>query len=181
MSAEKLMTEAEFVSAMKTWTSGVYFRSRASLQQTHGSGELRNRLERYVDPLRNAEGYKIAFRFPRHGVFRHYGAGRGWVIVNGRPVRGERILSLREIQEKRANATAQAMLKRGDSLREVRRTKVTYDRLSKAVRTPLDWLDGHITARMEALADMAVEYYGDHALRNVLKEIDKAKIVKPSD
>ena len=149
MAEEKMMTEAEFVTALRTWTSGVYFRSRAALLQTHGSGRLRRELERYVDAFRRGDGYKISFRFPRYGVFRHYGAGRGWKIANGRPIRERRILSLREIAGKKRND-----------------------------RTPLDWLDGYIASGTGKLADTAAEYYGDMAFRNVLKEIDKARIVR---
>lgn len=178
MGEEKLMTEADFVSALRTWASGVYFRSRAALLQTHGSGQLRRELERYVEALRRGDGYKVSFRFPRHGVFRHYGAGRGWVIVNGRPVRGERIRSLREIAGRKMNATAAALLKQGYSHKELREDKVVFEDSTPSARTPLDWLDRYIVSGTGKLADTAAEYYGDVAFRNVLKEIDKAKIGK---
>ncbi|BDI76152.1 hypothetical protein [Paraprevotella clara] len=178
MGEEKLMTEADFVSALRTWASGVYFRSRAALLQTHGSGQLRRELERYVEALRRGDGYKVSFRFPRHGVFRHYGAGRGWVIVDGKPVRGQRVLSLREIAGKKMNKRAYSLLERGDSHKEVRETKVPFGGSESPSRTPLDWLDRYIVSGTGKLADTAAEYYGDVAFRNVLKEIDKAKIGK---
>ena len=172
------MTEAEFVAAMREWASGVWARARGTLARTRGSGRLREELARFVDAMRGGAGYKVTFRFPRHGVFRHYGAGRGWVVVNGRPVRGRRVLSLRELAGRRSNAVADSMLARGYGRAEVRRAKRVYGGGGGRPRTPLDWLDGHIDAARGRLADTAAEFYGDAALRRVLEEIDKAKVVK---
>lgn len=174
--AGQLMTEEEFIAALRRWATQVQSRARMTLAQTQGTGNLSGHLYRYVDRLRHS--HRVAFRFPQYGVFRHYGAGRGWVIVNGIPTRGERVWSLREQAERRTNGTVISLLKKGLSRRDIRSMKVTYSRPSRKPRTPLDWLDRHVSAGTASLADTAAAYYGDQALRNVLAEIDKVKIVK---
>ena len=70
------------------------------------------------------------------------------------------------------------LLERGYSHKDVRETKVAFGGSESPSRTPLDWLDRYIVSGTGKLADTAAEYYGDVAFRNVLKEIDKAKIGK---
>ena len=42
----------------------------------------------------------------------------------------------------------------------------------------IDWIDGHIDQNIHELADLVQGYYGDDALRQMIKNIDKLKIKK---
>lgn len=178
MSDEKLMTVEEFDAALKKWAAQISSLSRNTLFQTHGSGELFRNLHNYVDPIKDNTGRRVAFKFPRHGVFRHYGAGRGYVIINGKPVRGYRVLSLREIANKQTNAEAQELLKQGYSMKYVRSAKKEYVEQKRIARKPLNWLDQHITNNSQTLTDLSVRFYGDQSLETLLKQIERIKIVK---
>lgn len=178
MSDEKLMTVEEFDTALKKWAAQISSLSRNTLFQTHGSGELFRNLHDYVDPIKDNTGRRIAFKFPRHGVFRHYGAGRGYIIVNGQPVRGYRVLSVRELKEKTLNPIAQEMLSKGYSMSYVRKAKIVTQSDKPIPRKPLNWLDQHITHNSKTLTDISVRFYGDQSLEALLKQIDRIKIVK---
>ena len=45
-------------------------------------------------------------------------------------------------------------------------------------RRPVDWLDKNVEQQMQGLADIAAEYYGDNAARDVLEQIDRVSIAK---
>lgn len=45
-------------------------------------------------------------------------------------------------------------------------------------RRPVDWLDKNVEQQMQGLADIAAEYYGDRAAKDVLEQIDRVTIVK---
>lgn len=45
-------------------------------------------------------------------------------------------------------------------------------------RRPVDWLDSNVEAQMQHLADIAADYYGDQAAKDVLEQIDRVTIVK---
>lgn len=177
-SKDGLITEQEFDAYLRSWALRVEMSAKFNLAaNTHSTGNLMESLRKFVDKMRNGVGRHIAFKFPQYGVFRAYGAGKGWVIVNGVPVKGHRVLSAREIREKKLNNLAAQMLKRGYSFSEVKRAKVA-DRSVTDPRRPLDWIDGEVKKRQDELADMSVGFFGDKALAGILRELDKAKIIK---
>ena len=45
-------------------------------------------------------------------------------------------------------------------------------------RRSVDWLDKNVEQQMQGLADIAAEYYGDRAAKDVLEQIDRVTIVK---
>ena len=45
-------------------------------------------------------------------------------------------------------------------------------------RRPVDWLDNNIEQQIQGLADIAADYYGDNAARDVLEQIDRVTIAK---
>lgn len=45
-------------------------------------------------------------------------------------------------------------------------------------RRPVDWLDNNIEQQIQELADIAADYYGDNAARDVLEQIDRVTIAK---
>lgn len=177
---EKFMTVLEFNDKVRNWGKHIVHKAKMTLAQTHGSGKLAEELNTFFDQLSKIEPfYKVKFSFMRYGVFRAYGAGRGYVIINGVPVRGYRIRSYKEIETKSYGIEASEMLKRGYSRTAVNKAKKVYENdFRRAVRTPLDWLDGHISSNIGNLADTAQQFYGDEALRQILKNFPKTKIKK---
>jgi len=183
-----LMTAAEFNAQVRKWADEIKSMAQATLATgTHGTGKLRDGLAAFVDTDKHVDGqhageeaaYKVKFGFDRYGVFRAYGVGRGWVRMGGVLVRGFRARSEKEIQNKTWNFYTHQLSKQGYSSREINTHKfLSREKGTGKVRTPLDWLDGKITARINELADYVQEYYGDYALRRLLEEFDKARIVK---
>ena len=180
MAEEHLMTVAEYDAKLRQWTQKVHTLSSGTLKSgTHGKGDLEESLKHYVDQMRSEGGRHIAFRFEPYGVFRQYGAGRGWVVINGVLMPGYRVVSLKD-RYIRANWGEEAakLLQRGYRTTTVREKKLKRKTKVKRERTPLDWLDGHIQAAAPILADIAQEYWGDVALWTLDQEIKQAKIIK---
>jgi len=187
---QQLMTPAEFSAQVRRWAAEIKLMAQASLATgTHGSGRLRERLEAFVDSATHltasmeSDGvevpYKVKFGFDRYGVFRAYGVGRGWVRVGGALVRGFRARSESEIRNKTWNIYTTELRRHGLSSREINTFKfLDKSKGSGRVRTPLDWLDQHINRRINELADHVQEFYGDAAMRILLDEIGKIRIVK---
>lgn len=175
-----LMTVEEFNLQVNKWSLQVALAAKATLRdKTHGTGNLANYVTRFVDKTSNdSPAYKVKFQFDRYGVFRAYGAGRGYVILNGQIVRGYRVRSVRDIQLKRYSSLASRMLQKGYSRQEVNTAKIYGEGNSQILRTKLDWIDIHIDSRVERLADLCQEYYGDEAAKQILTHLDKIKIVK---
>ncbi|MBR2155047.1 MAG: hypothetical protein IJ901_10610 [Bacteroidaceae bacterium] len=165
MSEERLMTVDEFNVQVNKWALRVAQRSRQKLRsETHGSGRLANWLSRFVDRDRQRQAaYKVKFQFERYGVFRAYGAGRGYVVMNGQIVRG-----FRERPEKGSKKSKKSLWysdRRDGGDGGVRRSK-------------LDWIDAHVEGSIGQLADLCQEYYGDKAAEQILAHLDRMKIVK---
>jgi hypothetical protein len=175
-----LMTVEEFNLQVNKWSLQITLAAKATLRdKTHGTGNLANYVTRFVDKTSNdSPAYKVKFQFDRYGVFRAYGAGRGYVILNGQIVRGYRVRSVRDIQLKRYSSLASRMLQKGYSRQEVNTAKIYGEGNSQILRTKLDWIDIHIDSRVERLADLCQEYYGDEAAKQILAHLDKIKIVK---
>lgn len=184
-----LMTAAEFNAQVRRWADEIKMMAQASLATgTHGTGNLRERFAAFVDTskhLGNGEhaqenaAYKVKFGFDRYGVFRAYGVGRGWVRIGGVLTRGHRARSYSEIRNKTWNIYTTDLRKKGYSLKEINSYK--YPSLEQGkdnVRTPLDWLDQHINRRINELADYVQEFYGDVAMKLLLEEVGKIRIVK---
>lgn len=177
---DKLMTVVDFNDKVRDWGKVIVRNAKMTLMQTKGSGKLAEELNTFFDQLSTVEPfYKVKFSFLRYGVFRAYGAGRGYVIINGVPVQGYRVRSYKEMKERVWGYEAQEMLKQGYSRTDVNKAKkvnVQYQR--RGIRTPLDWLDGHISSNIGNLADTAQQFYGDEALRQILENFPKTKIKK---
>lgn len=179
MNDEQLMSVEEFNNRVTLWAMRIKRQAKGTLQQTHSSGRLALHIDQFVDKLSDHDpAYKVKFNFLRYGVFRAYGAGRGYVIVNGVPVRGYRVRSDSEIRKKVFNPEAGEMLKRGYTTRQVNTAKrVNTDDL-RVARKALDWIDCHIRAGMDDLADLVQEFYGDEALKQMLENFGKLQIKK---
>lgn len=180
MSEEKLLSVEEFNNQVTKWALVIKSKSRRTLaSNTRSSGRLATNIDKFVDKLSDHDpAYKVKFNFLRYGVYRSYGAGRGYVIVNGRPVRGYRVRSDKEIRNKVFGLAAGEMLKKGYSVREINTAKYVDKNDLRVARKPLDWIDQHINSDMDTLADLVQEFYGDEALRQMLQDFDKLKIKK---
>lgn len=181
MDEEKLMTVEEFTAITRRWALLIEQRARARLMSdTHSSGNLARQLRSFVDALSKKDPpYKVKFGFERYGVFRAYGAGRGYVVVNGTIVRGTRVRSVRDIKLKRWSTTATEMLLRGYRTADVNKAKIWRADDSRIIaRTPLDWIDQYISQNLDEFANAVQEFYGDEALKQIADNISKTKIVK---
>lgn len=175
------MTVQEFNLQMAKWALKVRRSAKQTLgTQTHGSGLLGLKLSQFVDKLSTQDpAYKIKFQFDRYGVFRAYGAGRGYVIVNGQIVRGTRIRTEREIRLRKWNDAASRFVQKGFTIAQVNRMKSYSLEDGRTIhRHPLDWIDVHINASINELADKVGEFYGDDAVKQLVDNFSKMRIVK---
>ena len=181
MENERLMTVSEFNGQVNEWALQVVRAARQTLQsETHGSGQLANWLSKYVDRKKDGDAvYKVKFQFDRYGVFRAYGAGRGYVVMNGQIVRGFRVRSDREIKRRQWNQLAAEEFKKGATVREINTMKVYRGSDGQSIlRSRLDWIDVHVRSRIDQLADLCQEFYGDKAAEQILKYLGNVTIVK---
>lgn len=183
MAEEKLMTAQQFNQLTYKWSQRIKLLARGTLATgTHSSGNLSKYLTAFTDrDKKNKQTYKVKFYLDRYGVFRAYGAGRGYIVINGKIMRGHRIVSTREISQRLIgkNDVAQGYLAKGYTLGEVKRLKVYDDNDTMPIaRTPLDWIDKHIDDNIEELAGLVQEYYGDKSLRDLLLDFQNIKIKK---
>ena len=182
MDSDKLLTVQEFNNLVTKWAMRVRARSRATLSSgTHGTGQLATTLGQFVDKKSPTDAaYKVKFQFSRYGAFRAYGAGRGWVVINGTLTKGFRARCEREIRNRTWNEYTRELSKNGYTTAQINRAKYTSHGsvTDGKERKPLDWIDQHINATIDELANDVQEFYGDEALRSLLAEYHKMRIVK---
>lgn len=169
---KQLKTPRQFNKEVAGWTKKVHGISVSILQCTHASGRLRNELKaRFLNDREGGPAYiGLGFKFWRYGVYREYGAGRGYIVKDGVIMQGR--------SEWYDKAKRQKWLSKGYSEYRIRRMRKIddWERYSIIRRTPLPWLDPPITQHIEELADISGEYYGDLALKRVLDTFTKITI-----
>jgi len=173
-----LMTEAEFNQAVKSWTAKVKTGSARRLETAvkHGEKDWKGRTSKHLKSslaasFRANSGIvqRIRFQFERHGVFLHYGVGRGYVRVGNATVKGRRLMDFESAR----------MKQKGYKNKELKNYKVlAKNEAGQVERKPIDWFDVEIRTGIKALADIAQEFYGDAAMKSVLAQIDKSTITK---
>lgn len=177
----KLITVQEFNLQVAKWSMKVRGAARSTLtSQTHGSGVLATRLARFVDSMGTDQpAYKVKFHFEKYGVYRAYGAGRGYVCINGVLTRGFRARSDREIKLGKWGLRAYHLKKKGYTTTQINKAKWKAEggKTGKE-RQPLDWIDQHINSSIDVLASAVQEYYGDVALKQLMENFQKMRIVK---
>ncbi len=176
---KNLMDAQEFNKKTKSWTLNVRKISRSILRTKTSSS----------DALAGTLGFSLrydkekiwvsalGFTFNRYGAFREYGAGRGYVVVNGVIRRGERLWNAKN-KSFRNKDIAASYYSKGDSLKELKKRKIVPADQESIWRKPLSWLDKPITDNIQALANIVGEFYGDEALRHVLNQLNKITIKK---
>ena len=138
---------------------------------THGSGYASKNIRVQVKENNHTSSHWIGFKFPKYGVFVHYGVGRGWVRQGGTVVRGAKV---------KKGSTAEALLKqRGyqkkDIAQYVMKTEIKTDAKSKG-RKAVDWFDKVLKSYTDELAKLCTEYYGDYSVEQLSEMIDRMKI-----
>lgn len=144
------MSASEFNQRVKDWGETVRSRSLGTLvaETNVYSGELRSRLKSATNTARD-DGLAHAVAFK----FVRYGVFVAYGVGNGYIRQGGRVV-------------------RGshDPNRNVKPGPIR--------RRPIDWLDCNIEQQIQGLADIAADYYGDNAARDVLEQIDRVTIAK---
>lgn len=168
------MTEAEYYDKIKAWASGVSSLMKSNLRAgTSGSGYSQKGLKVNVRETKTG-GHRIGFKFPKYGVFVHYGVGRGWVRQGDTVVRGSKV--------KKNSDVWHQMKKRGYSTKELGKHVISSVKESSGKggkgRKPVDWFDSVLQAHIEDLADIAAEYYGDKSLNQLSEMLDRLTIGK---
>lgn len=145
-----IMSANEFNQRVKDWGETVRSRSLGTLvaETNVYSGELRSRLKFATNTARD-DGLVHAVAFK----FLRYGVFVAYGVGNGYIRQGGRVV-------------------RGshDPNRNVKPGPIR--------RRPVDWLDKNVEQQMQGLADIAADYYGDNAARDVLEQIDRVTIAK---
>lgn len=145
-----IMSANEFNQRVKDWGETVRSRSLGTLvaETNVYSGELRSRLKSATNTACD-DGLAHAVAFK----FLRYGVFVAYGVGNGYIRQGGRVV-------------------RGshDPNRNVKPGPIR--------RRPVDWLDCNIEQQIQGLADIAADYYGDNAARDVLEQIDRVTIAK---
>lgn len=144
------MTAEEFNQRVKAWGETVRSRSLGSLiaETQVYSGDLRGRLKAATNVERD-DGLAHAVAFK----FVRYGVFVAYGVGNGYIRQGGRVV--------RGSHDPNRIVMPGPIRRR-----------------PVDWLDNNIEQQIQGLADIAADYYGDNAARDVLEQIDRVTIVK---
>lgn len=112
----------------------------------------------FVNMNREGEASNVKFLIPRHGVFVHYGVGRGWIRQGSSIIRGSLTASAR--RSKQRNRRVILLPGGGQG------------------RRPIDWFDIEIKRGIRQLADYAQEYYGDKAMQSIIDKRSRYLIEK---
>lgn len=168
------MTESEYELQLNQWAAFAKTQMASILSSgTHGTGYSPKNIKVQVRDNRKTGGHWIGFKFPKYGVFVHYGVGRGWVRQGGTVVRGNRVKKGSEIWHQ--------MKKRGYSTKELSKASipVASNKPSKGKgRKPLDWFDKVLKAHINELADIAADFYGDDCQEKLGEMLERMMIRK---
>ena len=157
-STPHLITPEQFNSNVQNWTVKLKQRIRNSAPVYSGKEIPKDeRLQSSItSTIKKNYGVSevIRYKFARHGVFVHYGVGRGYVRVGNSVVRGNAIYD--KNKKKKSGFTVSGAIN----------------------RKPNDWYDTNIVQSLPELADITQEYYGDEAMNKLISNIDKFLIQK---
>lgn len=142
------MTAEEFNERVRAWGETVRSRSLGTLvaETQTYSGNLRSRLKAATD-MDRGDGLAHAVAFK----FLRYGVFVAYGVGNGYIRQGGRVV--------RGSHDPNRIVTPGPIRRR-----------------PVDWLDNNIEQQIQGFADIAGDYYGDRAARDVLDQIDRVTI-----
>lgn len=165
-----LITDKDFNLRVKKWADecrmSAYY-NILSGKQTEGDYRDGNTLEANLGAnVRVVDGIaaRVSFSFPEHGVYFHYGVGRGYVRTGGSVVRAQKVFK--------------GKLSHSKTGRKLQISKGYKMSGSDINRKPVNWLDSVIKNNIGNLADLAQEFYGDKAFQSVLSQVEKLGISK---
>lgn len=171
----KYTTAEEFNQSVRNWSFSIKRKSIQNLTfKTKGNSrdwkkrntpKLKSSIDDIYKEFKN-EVVGVGFNFEKHGVFVHYGVGRGYIREGGIVKRGRK-LNTEEKNKQR---------KRGYTKKETEQMRIAIS--GPINRKPVDWFDVEIRTGIGKLADIAQEYHGDKAMKRVLDTWDKLKIDK---
>ena len=144
------MTAEEFNERVRAWGETVRSRSLGTLvaETQTYSGNLRSRLKAATD-MDRGDGLAHAVAFK----FMRYGVFVAYGVGNGYIRQGGSVV--------RGSHDPNRIVTPGPIRRR-----------------PVDWLDNNIEQQIQGLADIAADYYGDNAARDVLEQIGRVTIAK---
>ena len=157
---QQIITTEEYNKQVQSWSASMRneLKKQISMLSSKGKKELVSSL-RYKSKQEFGEIVSIGFEFARHGVFWHYGVGRGYVREGGMVKRGRNASVLEEIHAANKNRKIGKILSKSNSSRK---------------RIPKEWFDPVYDKRIDKLADIIADYHGDQ----FLVDFDKMKIHK---
>jgi hypothetical protein len=122
-----------------SWKSGTTsaLKSQIGMLTSEGKGELISKLRGYVDHDPNGTIYRVAWKFPKHGIFLIQGTGRGYVLEDGKVIRA------------------------------VRKNNAIYRISKSIERHPKDWFNPVLEARIPELSRRISQYYADKAVEQI--------------
>ncbi len=155
----KLITQDEFNLNVSRWAITTKSRMVSSAPASAGKREKPEGEEHLKTSVRFSKKKvfgdisAVGFGFARHGIYRSYGAGRGQGGTKGGTWENRHGMKI---------STNSASL----------------GKMNTGKRRALDWFDVHVKHGIKQLADIAQEYYGDKAMRDLLSKIDRYTITK---
>ena len=163
------MTKEEYELLLEDWAEKARMVMRGNISSgTHGKGTLSKKLRVQVKENRRTSGHFIGFNFNKYGVFVHYGVGRGWIRQGGTVVRGQKVKKGSELEFQ--------LKQRGYAKKDIKKYVIGGSEGNK--RSPVDWFDSVLKAKIQELADIASEFYGDNAMEQLGEMLNRITIEK---
>lgn len=148
----------EFNNNIRRWTLSTRGKMRTNIN-TSKKADSKDSISRNTKKLDKSITYKlkkdkgevirIRYSFEKHGIYLHYGVGRGYVKNGSSVTRGIRVSK-----------------------------KTLISKAGAINRKPKDWFDKEIKNNLSHLANVVQEYHGDKALKEFTKSNTKALISK---
>lgn len=158
--SEPTTSKEQYNKEIREWSQEM----RMALKRQIGSMSSKGKKElvrslRYKTKVQDKEIVKIAFEFSQHGVFWHYGVGRGYIREGGKVVRGRNASKFEKTLAARKNRQAGKVLTAGNAAIK---------------RQPKEWFDPIYEKRIDSLGDILANHHGD----DFFAKFDKMKISK---
>jgi hypothetical protein len=113
-STPKLINVDEFNSSVRIWA--ISTKRKIAQNAPVVSGKLLRSLSHKINKF-NGESSRVRYNFDPHGIYVHYGVGRGYIRVGNELVRGRRLKDYEK----------NSLMKRCDSKRDVNKLRVVYN------------------------------------------------------
>lgn len=153
-----LITPEQFNEKVRGWTISVRQRMAANAPVSSGADSpfrkeehLKGSIKHLIN-ITDGAASRIKFEFARHGVFVHYGAGRGYGGTKGTTWKNR--------------------------LGFMKKTSIASRGKMGSGRQAVNWFDNEIEHRYNELGDIVQNFYGDWVLEDMLSKFDRLTIGK---